>query len=207
MSYDLPVRRSQEIGSAYTVATLPTLQQMVGEPIGMLAYTIDGGLYAWNGTIWVAVAATSAKNNILLYAPVSYYIAPSSIATSIAVTGASWASNVATLTFSAITTALPVGMVITVTGMTPSGYNVSNVQITASTTTSVSFALASNPGAFSSGGTISNGSSYTPTTGAVSCEVSVCGAGGGGGGGVSNNSGGANGGKGGDGFVAIVEYF
>ena len=57
MSYDLPVRRSQQIGSAFTVATLPTLSQMVGEPIGMLAYTVDGGLYAWNGTTWVGLVA------------------------------------------------------------------------------------------------------------------------------------------------------
>ena len=60
MSYDLPVRRSQAAGSAFTVETLPTLSQMVGEPIGMLAYTVDGGLYAWNGTTWGAVAAGAA---------------------------------------------------------------------------------------------------------------------------------------------------
>ena len=59
MSYDLPVRRSQSAGSAFTVATLPTLSQMVGEPIGMLAYTSDSGLYAWNGTTWVSVAANA----------------------------------------------------------------------------------------------------------------------------------------------------
>ena len=50
MSYDLPVKRSQQAGSAFTVATLPTATQMLAEPIGMLAYTTDGGLYAWNGT-------------------------------------------------------------------------------------------------------------------------------------------------------------
>ena len=55
MSYDLPVRRSQQVGSAFTVATLPTASQMVGEPIGMLAYTTDGGLYGWNGTTWTAI--------------------------------------------------------------------------------------------------------------------------------------------------------
>ena len=59
MSYDLPIRRSQAAGSAFTVATLPTLSQMVGEPIGMLAYTSDSGLYAWNGSIWVSVAANA----------------------------------------------------------------------------------------------------------------------------------------------------
>jgi len=55
MSYDLPVRRSQAAGSAFTVTTLPTAAQMVGEPIGMLAYTTDGGLYGWNGTSWAAI--------------------------------------------------------------------------------------------------------------------------------------------------------
>jgi len=56
MSYDLPVRRSQAAGSAFTVATLPTLSQMVGEPIGMLAYTTDSGLYAWTGSTWNPVS-------------------------------------------------------------------------------------------------------------------------------------------------------
>ena len=268
MSYDLPVRRSQAAGSAFTVATLPTLSQMVGEPIGMLAYTSDSGLYAWNGSIWVSVAANAtlalgitpvvggtpgyilydnagfvgelantgtgnnvlatsptlvtpvlgaasgtsldltsatgltlngailAKTNTLLFAPVSFYIAPGSTATTISVTGASWASGVATLTFSALTTKLPVGMVITITGMTPSGYNVSNVVITASTTTSASYVLASNPGAFSVGGTFGNGTTYTPSSGAIIFDIVVCGGGGGGGGGVAiaATSGGAGGG-------------
>jgi hypothetical protein len=275
MSYDLPVRRSQQIGSAFTVATLPSLSQMVGEPIGMLAYTVDGGLYAWNGTTWVAVAAGAAialgttpitggtsgyvlydnaglvgelantgtgnnvlanspalitpsldvatgvslalssatgltlggsvlaKTNTLLFTPVSYYIAPSSTATTISVTGASWSAGVATLTFSAITTKLPVGMVITIASITPSGYNVSNVQVLASpapTTTSVSYALASNPGTYTSGGTITGGSgTYIPSSGMVAFLAVVTGAGGGGGGGSSGNataSGGAGGGAG-----------
>jgi hypothetical protein len=77
---------------------------------------------------------------------------------------------VATLTFSAITRAIPVGTVITVTGMTPTGYNVSNVQVTASSTTSMSYALASNPGTFSSGGTLANGTTYTRKRGAC-CRI------------------------------------
>jgi hypothetical protein len=140
-----------------------------------------------------------AKTNTLLFTLLSYYIAPSSTATTISVTGASWTSGVATLTFSAITTKLPIGAVITITGITPSGYNVSNVQVTASTTTSVSYALASNPGAYSSGGSIGNGTTYTPSSGAVVADVLVCGSGGGGGGGVVNAtavSGGAGGGGG-----------
>ena len=146
-----------------------------------------------NGTAW-------QKTNTLLFTTLCYYIAPSSTATTITVTGASWASNVATLTFTAITTAIPIGTVITVTGMTPSGYNASNVQITASSTTSVAFALFTNPGAFSVGGTITGGNTYTPSSGAVVLDVLVCSGGGGGGGGVVNAasvSGGASGGGGG----------
>ena len=146
-----------------------------------------------NGTAW-------QKTNTLLFTQLSYYIAPSSTATTITVTGASWASNVATLTFTAITTAIPIGTVITVTGMTPSGYNVTNAQIIASSTTSVAFALFTNPGAFSVGGTITGGNTYTPSSGAVVLDVLVCSGGGGGGGGVVNAasvSGGASGGGGG----------
>jgi hypothetical protein len=64
MSYDLPVRRSQAAGSAFTVATLPTAAQMVGEPIGMLAYTTDGGLYGWNGTTWAAIGGGGSGINV-----------------------------------------------------------------------------------------------------------------------------------------------
>jgi len=64
MSYDLPVRRSQQAGSAFTVATLPTAAQMVGEPIGMLAYTTDGGLYGWNGTSWAAIGGGGGGSGI-----------------------------------------------------------------------------------------------------------------------------------------------
>jgi hypothetical protein len=64
MSYDLPVRRSQQVGSAFTVATLPTASQMVGEPTGMLAYTTDGGLYGWNGTAWAAVGGGGGGSGI-----------------------------------------------------------------------------------------------------------------------------------------------
>ena len=64
MSYDLPVRRSQQAGSAFTVATLPTAVQMVGEPTGMLAYTTDGGLYGWNGTTWAAIGGGGGGSGI-----------------------------------------------------------------------------------------------------------------------------------------------
>jgi len=53
MAYDQAILRSQLPGGAYTVATLPNATQMLTEPVGILAYTSDAGLYAWNGTTWV----------------------------------------------------------------------------------------------------------------------------------------------------------
>jgi len=52
MSYPNGFIKSQQPGGAFTVATLPTATQMIGESIGALAYTTDGGLYAWNGSSW-----------------------------------------------------------------------------------------------------------------------------------------------------------
>lgn len=60
--------------------------------------------------------------------------------------GATWASSTATLSFSALTqTPFAVGSSIVVTGFTPTAYN-GTFTVTASTASSVSYALASNPG-------------------------------------------------------------
>lgn len=73
-------------------------------------------------------------------------------------TGASWANSVATLTFAALPVAPPIGGVITVSGLTQSdlvtsaGYNGTYI-VTASSTTSVSYALTTNPGAYYTGAT------------------------------------------------------
>jgi hypothetical protein len=64
------------------------------------------------------------------------------------ITNATWAAGVATLTVSASANLWEVGEKITVSGMNPSGYNVTLATVTAKTSTTVSYALASNPGAF-----------------------------------------------------------
>lgn len=76
---------------------------------------------------------------------------------SVTITGGSTTGSVATFTFAPMATAFPVGSIITVTGVNPTdyrGYN-GNWVVTASTTTSVSFAC-SQPTAWISGGTISH---------------------------------------------------
>ena len=85
-------------------------------------------------------------------------------ANSFTVTGASWSSGTATYTVSA-SRGYRVGEEGSVTGVTPSGYNVSGA-VTAVTSTTVSFAVASNPGAYSSGGTIARIAEHN-TTGMV----------------------------------------
>jgi hypothetical protein len=156
-----------------------------------------------NGTVQIS-GSPWQKTKTLLFTLLSYYIAPSSTATTIAVTGASGTGSIATLTFSAITTAIPVGTVITVTGMNPSGYNATNVLVTASSTTSVSYA-STTATTFVSGGTIANGTSYTPSVGAVIASIMCIGAGGGGGFGgtyaaATGGSGGGGGGAAGTGI-------
>ena len=74
-------------------------------------------------------------------------------ANTFAVTGSSWAGGVATLTV-ASTFGLRVGEQVTVTGMNPSGFNISRAAITALDATHVSYLLAVNPGAFVAGGTV-----------------------------------------------------
>jgi len=81
------------------------------------------------------------------------------------VTNASWAGGIATLTV-ASTRGLRVKEEIGVTGMNPAGYNTALAAITALTATTVSYALASNPGAFVAGGTLSRIAPHN-TTGMV----------------------------------------
>jgi hypothetical protein len=71
--------------------------------------------------------------------------------TTYTVTGASWSSGTATLTIGANT--LLGRDSVTVSGVSPSGYN-GNFQLTGETSTTVSYPLATNPGTYSSGGSL-----------------------------------------------------
>ena len=70
------------------------------------------------------------------------------------VSGASWAANVSTVTVTGVTD-VDVGDWVLVEGVTPSGYN-GVYKVTAVATNSVSWAELSDPGAFSSGGTLTS---------------------------------------------------
>jgi hypothetical protein len=89
-------------------------------------------------------------------------------ATGITITGASWAAAdfidngqfqpsaipaKATISFAAQTTAFPVGLTVVISGVSPAGYN-GTYKILASTTTSITYLKTTNPGAWTSGGTV-----------------------------------------------------
>ncbi|MHB8414001.1 MAG: phage tail protein [Acidiferrobacteraceae bacterium] len=82
---------------------------------------------------------------------VRFYTQDGQLDVGFTVTGAAWATNVATLTFNT-SHCWAVGDTIAVAGILPSGYN-GTFAITAVTSTTVSYALATDPGAYSSGGT------------------------------------------------------
>lgn len=78
------------------------------------------------------------------------------------VTAASWASGVATYTV-ASTRGLRVGEEMTISGSTPTGYNLANAPITELTATTVKFAMAVNPGAWTSGSVIDRDAPHNTT--------------------------------------------
>ena len=145
MSYDLPIRRSQAAGSAFTVATLPTLSQMVGEPIGMLAYTSDGGLFAWNGSIWVSAVALLTASNGTPAVTVAGGTQTGFALTTVAITGTAGQ-------FSCDATTLTVGQFVTISGTlggtgTITGYVNPTTYYVVNTNGTTTFQLAASEGA------------------------------------------------------------
>jgi hypothetical protein len=115
-------------------------------------------LWAWedtNSNSWLGVGATQSLSAIVDEPGASAKtITPqtTTASTSIAVTGASWSSGVATLTFSTSFPFQPETTVV-VSGITPSGYDGTYV-LTSGGSGSISYAKASDPGSYVSGGTI-----------------------------------------------------
>ena len=81
------------------------------------------------------------------------------------ITAGSWTSGIATVTI-ASTFGLRVGEYISVTAVNPTSYNANNVKITALTATTVSYALASDPGVYVAGGNVVRDAPHN-TTGMV----------------------------------------
>jgi hypothetical protein len=117
-------------------------------------------LWAWediNGTSWLGVGATQSLSAIADGGLRNITPQTTIASTAVTVTGGSWSSNVALLTFST-SAVFQVGDTVVVSGVTPSGYNGTHV-ITGVTTNGIYFSLTPNPGAWSSGGSIKSDNS------------------------------------------------
>jgi len=106
--------------------------------------------------------------------------------TSLATTAASGTGSVATVTFTIQSSAPSVGSTITISGVTPTGYN-GTYTVTASTTSSVSFA-STTTGSQTVAGTVTVGSTYTVAVGT---------------GGTAGSTSGGNGGTGGSTTITV----
>ena len=120
----------------------------------------------YNGTYTVTATPTSTKFTVANAVNPGAWVSGGTIKrvstltgrTLTLTTGTSWSSSTSTITFTTATSHnLVVGDVITVTGASPSGYN--GTYAVTSTPTSYTFtvAQASNPGAWTSGGTFTSG--------------------------------------------------
>ena len=135
-------------------------------------------LWAWediNATSWLGVGATLSLSAIADSGLKTITPQTTVASTAVTVTGGSWSSNVATLTF-ATSAVFQVGDTVVVSGVTPTGYDGTYV-LTQVTTTSISYALTPNPGAWTSGGSIKSDDSvpvsFTTTTGATGAIVTI----------------------------------
>lgn len=82
------------------------------------------------------------------------------------VSNATWSGGTATITMGSAAAKVNPAMSITVTGMSPAGFNCQHCIVTSSTGTTVSYAVAGNPGSFSSGGT-----AYWPDVAAFNADA------------------------------------
>ena len=94
----------------------------------------DAGVLAGSSTLTFDGAAVSVGNQA-----------------AITITGASWSLGTATVTFGT-SPVIPVGSIVSITGVNPVGYNGSWVTTGTATDTQVQFAVATNPGTYISGG-------------------------------------------------------
>jgi hypothetical protein len=106
---------------------------------------IAGDMSTWGGTVGASAYGLTGLGYLLLK--------PKELpGTTHTVTTASWSASVATYTVAAHT--LAVGQLVSVSGVTPTGYNISLLPITAvGGTTTFSVAQPTNPGTWTSGGT------------------------------------------------------
>lgn len=138
--------------AAWTSGTIPAVAdfQNIAADLATRGIAIDGGGYGRANSAYLTLMPKDLPG------------------TAYTVTAASWSTGVATLTIGAHN--LIVNQHVKVASITPSGYNATDVVITAVTGTTISYAVASNPGAWSSGGTVTADLITTPGNGTIAID-------------------------------------
>ncbi len=138
---------NQSYGAIVTQnATVPTIGS------NMSVNFLQLGTGAQIGVGVNAALAATLSGGVDIATPVSWDFGGQMLAPYVAaytaqtLTAASWSAGVVTITMAAVPTGILVGDQITVTGMTPTGYN-GSFAVTAVTGTTISYALLTNPGA------------------------------------------------------------
>jgi len=149
-------------------ATL-TLPSGTPAPVGSQVTVTGACPPGYDGTFDVTASTATSVSYAL---PVN----PGTCTESLSVTGATWSPGFsfgpfssppqATLNFASTSTPPSQGSTITVTGVSPSGYN-GTFTVASSTATSVTYDLASNPGPYASGGTVAVSAAGAASIGGV----------------------------------------
>lgn len=149
--------RNNYAASASTADSLTKNNGRLNHQIDVISDTSAGHIGGYGGNESFTLSGTQYFPTVDFSADWSTDIFMQSCAeTAITITGATWSGGVATYTTSANHT-LAVGDKTVIAGITPTGYNVAAGAIVLSvpTTTSFTVAIASDPGAYTSGGTSS----------------------------------------------------
>lgn len=121
------------LGAVHSDGQNLRLANLTGCPIGATVTAVGSG-YVQASTTCTASAGGSTWQPIVGGALTELQLS------SQATTAASGTGTIATITFSSQAAPPPVGSLVTVAGVTPTGYNVTNAVVIASTTTTVSYA-------------------------------------------------------------------
>ena len=140
--YSNPVPSSQTLPPSFYLSSKPVWFGSV--PFPPVGPDVSGGDIANVGGFAYNLPAQHA----FLNTPVDQ-----SYATATGVTTASWSGGTATVTLGSYAANVVPATSITITGMTPAGYNCQHCTVTGSTATTITYAVSSNPGGAGTGGT------------------------------------------------------
>ena len=161
-----------QIAFAHVMTVMATANLLTGETVTYKYRSPLGGLLAIAG-LWMMAGPKKTSMRVTLKTRTEEAQQRVEIARQSTNAGAyidtagSWTNGVATLTIGANT--ILVGDTITVSGVTPTGFN-GTFPVTAVTGTTVSYPLVNNPGAWVSAGTEQTATKFPPPTGLMEDE-------------------------------------